>query len=104
MTTVEFLTTEREKVISFFNAEITAHWNISKKEFMNKLVADWVKISKSEAFTKFDLNGNLIKLKSSLGCLDKELGSSYSKPYSESNHAKAVNYYGKKKVNQFSNI
>jgi hypothetical protein len=32
-----------------------------------------------------------------------QIGVSYSKPYSESNHAKAVNYHGKKQVELMNN-
>jgi len=39
-----------------------------------------------------------------LGAGSKTISIEYSKPYSESNHAKQVAYFGAAKVNQFKNI
>lgn len=39
-----------------------------------------------------------------LGSNSKNISITFSKPYSESNHAKQVAYFGADKVNQFKNI
>ena len=39
-----------------------------------------------------------------LGANSKNISTSFSKPYSESNHAKQVAYFGAEKTNQFKNL
>lgn len=71
---------------------------------MLDLMNNFRKITIVEKLTKTDLFGNLNEAKSRLGLMDVEIGVTYSKPYSESNHAKMVNYYGKEKANQLNNL
>lgn len=105
MTTQEFLSENRTEVKNYFNTEISTYWTISLKDFMIDLMNNFRKISIKEEYTRMDLMGNLKETKSRLGSFDKvEVTNTYSKPYSNSNHAKQVNYYGSEKVNQFKNI
>jgi len=104
MTTKEFLTENREQVISFYNENVKGKYNITIKAFMIDLMNNFRKITIVENLTKTDLFGNLNEAKSRLGLMSVEIGGTYSKPYSESNHAKRVNYYGKEKANQLNNL
>lgn len=106
MTTKEFLTENREMVIEFYNKEIKDYWNISLGKFMLDVMSNFKKATKKEikGYTMTDLKINLLDAKSRLGMFDKvEVVVKYSKPYSESNHAKAVAYHGKEKVQLMSN-
>ena len=73
-----------------------------KDEYINKLKED-LDLDKVNQI-KTDLFGNLTEAKSRLGNMSVEIGVTYTKPYSESNHAKKVNYYGKEKANQLNNL
>jgi hypothetical protein len=101
----EFLTENKDKVINYYNNEVKGLYNTTLKSFMIDLMDNFRKITKKEIkeLRPTDLHGNLMEAKSRLGLMDVEIGVSYSKPYSESNHAKAVNYYGKEKVQMMSN-
>lgn len=105
MTTQEFLSENRERVIKFYNDNVNGLYNVSLKDFMVDLMKNFRKATKKEikGYTLTDLSVNLTEAKSRLGLMDVEIGVSYSKPYSESNHAKAVAYYGKEKVQLMSN-
>lgn len=103
METKEFLTANREEVVNFYNSKIKGFYNVSLKSFMIDLMSNFRKITIGEQLEKMDLMGNLQETKSRLGSFDCEIGVTYSKPYSESNHAKAVAYHGKDKVNMMSN-
>ena len=103
MKTKEFLSENREEVINYFNNEVKNFWNISLKDFMIDLLSNFRKVTISEGLKRMDLTANLKEAKSRLGCFDNETKVSYSKPYSESNHAKAVAYFGKEKVQLMSN-
>ncbi len=105
MTTQNFLSENRERVINFYNDNVNGLYNISLKDFMIDLMKNFRKATKKEiiGYTLTDLSANLTDAKSRLGLMDVEIGVSYSKPYSESNHAKAVAYYGKEKVQLMSN-
>jgi hypothetical protein len=105
MTTQEFLSENRERVINFYNDNVNGLYNISLKDFMIDLMKNFRKATKKEikGYTLTDLSANLTDAKSRLGLMDVEIEVSYSKPYSESNHAKAVAYFGKEKVQLMSN-
>lgn len=106
MTTKEFLTDNREQVISYFNQNVKGLYDTTLNAFMTDLINNFRKITKKGivGYTKTDLCGNLIDAESRLGLMNIEIGVVYSKPYSESNHAKRVNYYGKEKANQLNNL
>ena len=102
-TVKEILTENRETVINYYNSKIKGLYNITLKNFMLDVVNNFEKITTGEDYKKFDVYGNCQNAESRLGLMDVEIGVSYSKPYSESNHAKAVNYFGKEKVNMMAN-
>ena len=103
-TTKEFLTENKEQVINYYNENIKGMYNTTLKKFMLDLMNNFRKITIVENLTKTDLFGNLKETKSRLGNMSVEIGITYSKPYSESNHSKMVNYYGKEKTNQLINL
>lgn len=100
----EFLTDNREQVVIFYNKNVKGLYNTTLNAFMTDLRNNFRKITIVENLTKTDLHGNLIEAKSRLGLMNIEIDITYSKPYSESNHAKRVNYYGKEKANQLNNL
>ena len=102
-TVKEILTAERETVINYYNSKIKGLYNITLKNFMLDVVNNFEKITTEEDYKKYDVYGNCENAESRLGLKDVEIGVSYSKPYSESNHAKAVKYFGKDKVNMMAN-
>ena len=104
VTPKEFLTDNREQVINFYNENVKGLYNTTLNAFMIDLMNNFRKITIVENLTKTDLFGNLNEAKSRLGLMNVEIGVTYSKPYSESNHAKKVNYYGKEKANQLNNL
>ena len=71
MTTNEFLTANREEVISYYNNEIAAYWTITLKDFMTDLMNNFRKITISEEYKRFDLMGNLQDAKERLGVFNK---------------------------------
>lgn len=103
MTTQEFLSENRQEVINFYNEKVKKFHNVTLKDFMINLLNGFEKITNGESLTKFDLFGNLQDAKSKLGMWDVAGATTYTKPYSESNHAKAVNYHGAEKVRMMSN-
>lgn len=103
MTTQEFLSENRQEVINFYNEKVKNFHNVTLKDFMINLINGFEKITNGESLTKFDLFGNLQYAKSRLGMWDVAVETTYTKPYSESNHAKAVNYHGAEKVRMMSN-
>lgn len=103
MTTQEFLSENRNTVISFYNSNIKGEDNISLKDFMIKLMNDFKHTVKVvDIYSEKNLYANLFDVQYSI-VENNEIGVSYSKPYSESNHAKAVAYFGKEKVQLMSN-
>jgi len=104
MTTKKFLTENRNQVITYFNENIKGYYNVTLNSFMVDLMNNFRKITIVDNLTKTDLSGNLIEAESRLGMMDIEIELTYSKPYSESNHAKQINYFGKEKVNQLNII
>jgi len=99
----EFLKANREEVVSYYNSKIKVFYNISLKDFMLDLMNNFRKITISEGLKRMDLFANLQEAQSRLGTFDCEITTTYSAPYSESNHAKAVAYFGKEKVQKMSN-
>jgi hypothetical protein len=104
MTTKEFLTDNREQVINYYNENVKGLYNTTLNAFMIDLMNNFRKVTISEGLKKMDLSCNLQEAKSRLGCMNVEIGVTYSSPYSESNHSKRVNYYGKEKANQLNNL
>ncbi|MFL1601818.1 hypothetical protein CRP19_000072 [Riemerella phage vB_RanS_CRP19] len=107
MTAKEFLTENRERVISYYNTEINPYYSVSLKDFMLDLLNNFRKATKAEVvgYTKTDLSANLMDAKSRLGCFDKiEIAVRYSKPYSQSNQAKRERYYGVEKARQLNQL
>ena len=103
MTTQEFLTENRSEVINYYNSKIEGFYNVSIKEFMLDLMNNFRKVTIGENLHKMDLSANLREAQSRLGNFDVQIGVSYSKPYAESNHAKAVAYHGADTVKMMSN-
>lgn len=102
-TAKDFLTENRVEVINYYNEEVKDYWTISLKDFMIDLMSNFRKCTKKEIkeFTRTDLNVNLADAKSRLGCFNKaQIDVRYTKPYSKSNQAKRVRYYGKEKAEQ----
>ena len=102
-TVAEILKAERETVINFYNSKIKGFYNISLKDFMLDVMNNFEKITTGEDYKKFDVYGNCQDAETRLGNMDVTIETSYSKPYAESNHAKAANYFGKEKVNMMAN-
>jgi hypothetical protein len=102
----QYLSENRERVIDYFNDNVKGYYNVSLKDFMVDLMVNFRKATKKEieGYTLTDLSANLTDAKSRLGLMDVETGVTYSKPYSESNHAKAVAYFGKEKAQLMSNV
>ena len=103
MKTQEFLKENREEVITYYNSKIKGFYNIDLKDFMVDVLKNFRKITISEGLKRMDLFANLEEAKSRLGLFDCKIATEYSKPYSESNHAKAVAYFGADKVRMMSN-
>lgn len=103
MTTQEFLKDNREEVVSYYNSKIKGFYNVSLKAFMLDLMNNFKKETIVDGLTRTDLFANLNKAQSRLGTFDCEIGTTYTKPYSESNHAKSVAYFGADKVRMMSN-
>jgi len=103
MKKLQFLKDNKEQVVKYYNENVKGLYDVTLKDFMTDLLDNFKKITTTKELVKFDLFGNLQDAESRLGCKDVEIGVSYSKPYSESNHAKAVAYYGKEKVELMSN-
>jgi len=103
MKTQEFLTENRNEVVEYYNSKIKGLYNVSLKDFMIDLLNNFRKITISEGLKKMDLMGNLQEAQRRLGTFDVNIGVTYSKPYAESNHAKAVAYHGADKVRMMSN-
>ena len=93
--TKEFLTENKETVITYYNDNVKDYYNVTLKSFMNDLMNNFRKITICEELKKFDLTGNLSEAKSRLGMMDIKITTEYTTSYSESNHAKRVHYYGK---------
>ena len=98
MNTKEFLTENREEVVNYYNNNVKDFYKASMKDFMLDLLNNFRKMTITEGFSKTDLMGNLKEAQSRLGMFDVKIGLSYSKPYAESKHAKAVALYGIEKV------
>jgi hypothetical protein len=104
MTTQNFLSENRNSIITFYNSNIKGESDITLKEFMMKLMSSFNHVVKVvDIYSKKNLFGNLFELQGII-LSNVEIGVTYSKPYSQSNHAKQVNYYGIEKTNQFKNI
>jgi len=103
MTKQEFLSENREQVINYYNSKVKDLYNVSLKDFMLNLFNGFEKITTGEEFEKYDLFGNLEDAKSRLGLFSSNIKNTYSKPYGESNHAKAVAYHGEEKVKLMAN-
>ena len=103
MKKLQFLKDNKEQVVKYYNDNVKGLYDVTLKYFMTDLLDNFKKITTTKELVKFDLFGNLQDAESRLGLMDVEIGVSYSKPYSESNHAKAVAYYGKEKVELMSN-
>jgi antitoxin component YwqK of YwqJK toxin-antitoxin module len=102
MTTQEFLKENREEVVNYYNDNIKNFHNITLKDFMLDVMNNFKKITISEGLKKMDLFSNLQDAKSRLGTWDNQVAVTYTTPYSESNHAKAVAYHGADKVRMMS--
>lgn len=75
MTTKQFLTENRDRVITFYNDEIKGNWNISLGSFMQDLMNNFEKITLDsiEGYVGTDLTANLINAKSRLGMFDNRI-------------------------------
>ncbi len=101
MTTKEFLSENRNEVISFYNSNIKRRSNITLKDFMLMLLTEYketvkgidIYSSKNLMYNLFDIQYKVVE--------NSDIETKYTKPYSESNHSKMVNYYGKEKTKQF---
>ena len=97
-----WLSENRNQILDFYNAlsENEFFSGVSKKEFGTEVFrAMGFNNVKSEKTAVKTLSHVLYRLESK----HTQIGVSYTKPYSESNHAKAVNYFGKEKVNTMRN-
>ncbi|MFD1292653.1 hypothetical protein ACFQ5N_02285 [Lutibacter holmesii] len=104
METKQFLSDNRELVIRFYNGNIKNDTDLSLKDFMIMLMNDFKHIVKVvDMYSEKNLFANMFEIESSISD-NYEIGTTFSTPYSESNHAKSVNYYGKNKTNQFNNL
>lgn len=103
MDTLKFLKEHREEVIAYFEKNIKDVYNVNLKYFMTDLMTNFRKISTREELVKYDLFANLDETRSRMGRFYIPTEKVYSKPYSESNHAKAVAYFGREQVRIMSN-
>tara|TARA_R110000796_G_scaffold138689_1_gene254833 strand:- start:274 stop:612 length:339 start_codon:yes stop_codon:yes gene_type:complete len=103
MTHTQFLKDNRQTVIDYYSDNVKGLYDTTLNAFMIDLMNNFRKITIVENLTRTDLFCNLSEAKSRLGLMSVEIEVSYSKPYSESNHAKQANYYGKDKANQIAN-
>jgi|SRR5690625_2841703 len=69
----EILTENRGMVINFYNEEVKGSWNISLKDFMIDVMEKFEKVTKNENLVKYDVHANLIRAKSRLGLMDREV-------------------------------
>ena len=97
-----WLTENRNQISDFYNQLSQEQFfsNVSKRHFGIE-VYNMMSINnpRSEKKAKDVLKNVLYQLEGK----HTEIGVDYSTPYLESNHAKAVNYYGKEKVQLMSN-
>lgn len=98
MTTAEFLTANRETIIRVIKTKISSRSAFTLKDamvvFMNKM---------EETNNNTTLSYGAVKEASNNNFQTGETSVSFSKPYSESNHAKQVAYFGADKVKSFKN-
>jgi GR25 family glycosyltransferase involved in LPS biosynthesis len=104
MNTKAFLTENKVEVIAYYNKNVAGLYDVTLRDFMADLLANFRKITTGDDLKKFDLFGNMNEAKSRLGLFSAPVSVDYSKPYAESNHAKMVNYYGADKAAQLSRI
>ena len=104
MKTKEFLTANRDQVIKYYDQKVKGLYNTTLSAFMVDLMNNFKKVTlqEIEGLTKMDLFANLEDAKNRLDSVEIVVG--YSTPYSESNHAKRANYYGKSKANQLNQL
>lgn len=96
------MTENRNQVLDFYNelSQEKFFSGVSKKDFgMQVYKAMQVNNPRSDKKAKDVLVNVLYDLEGE----HTQIGVSYSKPYAESNHAKAVNYHGKNKVELMNN-
>lgn len=104
MNTKAFLTENRAEVIAYYDKNVAGIYDVTLRDFMSDLLANFRKITTGDDLKKFDLFGNMSEAKSRLGLFSTPTAVTYSKPYSKSNHAKMVNYHGADKAAQLSRI
>lgn len=99
MTTAEFLTANRDKVINTIKSQISSRSTLTLKDamivFMNKM---------EETNNNTTLSYFAVKEASNNNFQTGTTNTTFSQPYSESNHAKQVAYFGAEKTNQFKNL
>ncbi len=97
MTTKEFLSENRDLVIRVYNANVKGKSNTTLKDFMLYLLNNY-----TGDFSDKNLTHNLFEAVEKTGAeIKTEITVKYTKPYSKSNHAKMVAYYGEEKTKQF---
>jgi len=97
-----WLTENRNQVLDFYNELSQEEFfsGVSKKDFgMQVYRSMQANNPRSNEKAKKVLTSVLYNLEGE----HTQIGVSYSKPYAESNHAKAVKYHGKKKVELMNN-
>lgn len=81
MTTQQFLSENRNQVISFYNSNIKGECDITLKDFMLKLMKDFKHIVKVvDLYSVKNLSINLFEIQDSLN-IESEIEVIYTKPY-----------------------
>ena len=96
-TTEQYLRENREEIIRILNNTISLMRGVTLKQAMIVFKSKMEETNNNKTLSYFAVKQ--IE-QTPLG----KIGVIYSRPYSESNHAKMVNYYGKEKANQLSNL
>jgi len=98
MTTAQYLSENRETIIRVIKTQISSRSTLTLKDamvvFMNKM---------EETNNSTTLSYGAVKEASNALFQTGSTSVVYSKPYSESNHAKQVAYFGAEQVKSFKN-
>jgi len=95
-TTTVFLKENREEIINVLNNIISNMRGVTLKEAMVTFKNEMEKTNNNKTLSYFAVK--------ELPQTQTKIEVVYSKPYSQSNHAKMVNYHGKEKARQLTSL
>jgi hypothetical protein len=96
MTTATYLKNNRKEIVSILTNIVNSLSGVTLKQAMIVFKSEMKATDNNTTLSYFAVK----QIEQTFG----EIEVVYTKSYSESNHAKQVNYYGKDKTNQLNNI